>query len=70
MIKSGEVISSRVISVIRTLIEEKKTARIDYVAIVDPLTLKDIKRISGTVLIALAVWAGKTRLIDNMIVYG
>src|SRR3989338_7731944 len=70
MIKSGEVISSRVISRIRDMIGEKKTARIDYVAAVDPLTLKDVKRISGTVLIALEVWAGKTRLIDNMVVYG
>ena len=67
MIKSGEIISSRVISRIRDMIGEKKTTRIDYVAAVDPLTLKDVKRISGTVLIALAVWAGKTRLIDNVI---
>ncbi len=70
MIKSGEIISSRVISRIRDMIGEKKTTRIDYVAVVDPLNLKDVKRISGTVLIALAVWAGKTRLIDNMVVYG
>jgi len=70
MIKSGEIISSRVISRIRDMIGEKKTARIDYVTIVDPLTLKGVKRISGAVLIALAVWAGKTRLIDNMVVYG
>lgn len=68
MIKSGEVVSSRIISAIKGMIQEKKTARIDYVSLVDPLSLKNVKKISGTVLLALAVWVGKTRLIDNIIV--
>ena len=40
--------------------------KIDYVSIVDPRTLKNIKTIKGEVLIAVAVWMGQTRLIDNI----
>lgn len=42
--------------------------KIDYVSIVDPETLRDVNTIKGRVLIALAVWIGKTRLIDNIVV--
>jgi len=41
--------------------------RIDYVAVCDPDTLKDLKWIDRPVLMALAVWVGDTRLIDNAI---
>lgn len=40
--------------------------KIDYISVVDPETLKDVKKIEGKVLIALAIWIGKTRLIDNI----
>ncbi|MDP3787066.1 MAG: pantoate--beta-alanine ligase [Candidatus Omnitrophota bacterium] len=41
--------------------------KIDYVSIVDPHTLKDVKTITGEVLVAVAVWIGATRLIDNIL---
>jgi pantoate--beta-alanine ligase len=41
--------------------------KIDYVSIVDPLTLKDVRTITGEVLVAVAVWMGETRLIDNIL---
>ena len=41
--------------------------KIDYVSIVDPRTLKDVKTIKGEVLVAMAVWIGQTRLIDNIL---
>ena len=47
-------------------INKTELARIDYVEIVDADTLKEILRIEGPVLIALAVYFGKTRLIDNL----
>jgi len=41
---------------------------IDYVSIVDADTLQDLRRIEGSVLIAVAVRIGPTRLIDNILV--
>ena len=41
-------------------------AEIDYVSIVDSLTLKDVEGdITAPVLVAMAVKIGSTRLIDN-----
>lgn len=41
--------------------------KIDYVEFVEPETLKPLKSIRGRLVIALAGWVGKTRLIDNVI---
>ena len=45
-----------------------RRASIDYIEIREPETLKPIKKISGRVVILLAVRIGKVRLIDNMII--
>jgi pantoate--beta-alanine ligase len=42
--------------------------RIDYVSVVDPLTLAPMRKIHRPVLLAAAVWIGKTRLIDNVLI--
>ena len=68
LIKQGGVDSSDIIRKMRQLINRKKSARIQYISIVDPKDLKPIDKIRGKVLIALSVWIGKTRLIDNIVV--
>jgi pantoate--beta-alanine ligase len=50
------------------MISFMKTARIDYVTIVDPASLEEVSQVEGKVLIALAVWFGEARLIDNLMV--
>ena len=42
--------------------------RIDYVELVEPQTLQPVKAIKGKLVIAMAGWVGKTRLIDNAII--
>lgn len=42
--------------------------RIDYVEFVEPKTLQPVKSIRGRLVIAVAGWVGKTRLIDNVII--
>lgn len=68
LIKGGAKNTVRIISRMKQMIKQKKNAKIDYIAIVDPINLKPLKNISGNCLIALAVRVGKTRLIDNMII--
>ncbi|MBM3211764.1 4-phosphopantoate--beta-alanine ligase [Candidatus Poribacteria bacterium] len=46
-------------------IQSEPLARIDYIAIVSADTLEDIDRLEGKILMALAVFIGRTRLIDN-----
>jgi pantoate--beta-alanine ligase len=49
------------------LIRSYPYTKIDYVAVCDLETLEDVDRLEGPTLMALAVWVGKTRLIDNAI---
>lgn len=69
LIKEGESSSEKIIEKMKEkIIEIAPDARIDYISIVDPETLEDVKEIKNTVVIALAVFIGTTRLIDNFIV--
>ena len=47
-------------------IEREPLLRLDYFEIVDPDTLRSVKRVTGPVRIAAAAFAGDTRLIDNV----
>ena len=60
--------AGRVLVRMRTLIEAEPTARIDYVEAVGPENLEPVSVLKNGTLIALAVWIGRTRLIDNLIV--
>lgn len=48
-------------------ISREPLAEIDYIAVCDANTLKEVDTIEGTVLIAIAARFGKTRLIDNIV---
>ena len=67
-VRSGERDAAAVETAARDLIESEPLARIDYVAVVDPETLESVERITGPVVVALAVRIGETRLIDNMLI--
>jgi pantoate--beta-alanine ligase len=67
LVEQGERDSKKIMKAIEAMIKEKSSARIDYISVVDTKNLKDMNKVSGEVLIALAVFVGKTRLIDNVI---
>lgn len=68
MIRDGERNSSAIVGAMQRLILSKPSARIDYAAIVDPHSLEPLALLQDESLILLAVWVGRTRLIDNMTV--
>ena len=57
--------SEAVLKEMRTIIEEEPLAKIDYVSMVDALTMQPVEKVEKDVLVAMAVYIGKTRLIDN-----
>jgi pantoate--beta-alanine ligase len=63
----GERHGARLTAMLRDYIAKEPLARIDYVAVCDPETLREVEQISSTVVGALAVYIGKTRLIDNAV---
>lgn len=66
LIQTGQWRVEVIVREIRALIEQEPRARIDYVEVVDARTLQPIERVGGSTLIALAVWIGPARLIDNL----
>lgn len=68
MTAEGETDAKKIVSGMRALIEKEPLARIDYVKAVDGLTMQQIDTVKKPMLVALAVYIGKTRLIDNFIV--
>jgi len=68
MIKKGERSVDVLIAAIRQHIESRPGTRIDYVSIVDPENLRTLDRIERCAVIVLAVFVGKTRLIDNAMI--
>lgn len=67
LVKNGETKTSVITNTIRTTIESEPLAKIDYVEAVDFDNIEPIDNIKGSVLVAVAVYIGKTRLIDNFI---
>ncbi len=70
MIRNGERDASAVIREITGIIESEPLAKVDYVEVVDFDRIEKIDAIEGNVLAAVAVYIGKTRLIDNFIYTG
>lgn len=67
MIEKGETDCSKIIDIAKDEINKEVLAKIDYVEIVDLNTLKPIESVKKPLLMAMAVYIGKTRLIDNFI---
>ena len=66
-VKNGERSSAKVIDIITKSLETEPLARIDYVEVVDNENIQRTDVIKGEFLVAIAVYIGKTRLIDNFI---
>lgn len=67
MVEKGERDAKKVIKAMTAEIEKEPLAKIDYVKMVDLETMQQVEKIEGGILTAIAVYIGKTRLIDNFI---
>ena len=68
LVDAGETRACVIKSAITAEIEKEPLARIDYVDVVDFDTITPVEKLEGSILVAIAVYIGKTRLIDNFIV--
>jgi len=67
LVKNGKTNTELIKSRIRGLVNSKNTAKIDYIQITDTETLESLNKIEDKAFLGLAVYIGKTRLIDNAI---
>ncbi len=66
--KKGERHAGKLEEIVRTTIETEPRVRVDYVSVVDAETLEKLDKLDERpILIAVAAYVGKTRLIDNTV---
>ncbi len=65
--KNGERDAEKIKKEVEKVVKSFNLAKIDYVDIVDYSTMSPLKKLGGKSVLALAVYFGKTRLIDNTI---
>lgn len=67
MVNAGAKNAKEILGEMEKIINNCKSARIDYISIVNPETLEAVSEVHAGNVAALAVKIGKTRLIDNII---
>ena len=65
---SGETDGAAIATLLGERISSEPLARLDYAACVDPDSLRDVDVVAGPVLLAVAAFVGRARLIDNVLV--
>ncbi|MGN0459360.1 MAG: pantoate--beta-alanine ligase [Ruminococcus sp.] len=65
LVESGETNAHKLLEEMKKLINNEPLAKIDYVEAVDGVTMMPVEKIEKGTLVAMAVYIGKTRLIDN-----
>lgn len=66
MAKDGASLE-KVLEKMTEIIKTEKLAKIDYISAVDLETIENVENFNQDTLVAIAVYIGKTRLIDNFI---
>lgn len=67
LVREGETDAGKLLEAMRELIAQESLARIDYVKAVDGRTMQPVESVQKPMLVAIAVYIGTTRLIDNFI---
>ncbi|MGY8770087.1 MAG: pantoate--beta-alanine ligase [Pirellulales bacterium] len=68
MIRDGETDTRVILDRCKQELMAAQVDSIDYVTIADPITLELVQTVAGSVVILIAAYVGKTRLIDNRVI--
>jgi pantoate--beta-alanine ligase len=67
LLRGGEKDAKVIVECIQKIVSSEPLAKLDYAEVVETTGLTEVKTVTGEVLVGLAVFIGKTRLIDNFI---
>ena len=67
MVETGTTEAQKIITRMRQILNRRPSIEIEYISIVDAETLRELDRVVGRVLVAVAVKIGPARLIDNIL---
>jgi pantoate--beta-alanine ligase len=63
----GVVSAHTLLEIAREMVAQEPAVRTDYLVAVNSETLEDVEEVTAGTLVAIAVWVGTTRLIDNVV---
>ena len=66
-IRDGDRDPNAALNAARTVLDLEPLVRIDYIEVVDPVSVRPVENVVNPVRVAGAVWIGETRLIDNVL---
>jgi pantoate--beta-alanine ligase len=66
--RSGERDAGRLRATMRRVLDSEPLVRTDYVSVANPETFRELERVEDRALLSMAVFIGKARLIDNIVV--
>ena len=67
MVINGERRAEVILKAVQETLTREGGMRVEYASLCHPETLEEVKQLSGSTLLALAVWVGEVRLIDNRV---
>ncbi len=70
LVDSGETNATAILKAVSDCLTAGGGATVDYAKLCDIDTIEEVEAVGGPTLLALAVWVGKTRLIDNCVLGG
>ena len=68
--REGERDAGRLREAMKSVLASEPLAQVDYASVVDPDSFRELQRLDGPALMALAVRIGPARLIDNLLLHG
>ncbi len=69
LVSGGQPSSAVILQAVQQILTQNTEVRVEYASLCQPETLEEVEQISGPTLLAIAVWVGDVRLIDNRVLH-
>ena len=69
LVSGGQSSSAVILQAVQQILTQNAEVRVEYASLCQPETLEEVEQISGPTLLAIAVWVGEVRLIDNCVLH-
>ena len=67
LVSGGQSSSAMILQAVQQILTQNAEVRVEYASLCHPETLEEVEQITGPTLLAIAVWVGEVRLIDNCV---
>ncbi len=69
LVSGGQSSAAVILQAVQQILTQNAEVRVEYASLCQPETLEEVEQISGPTLLAIAVWVGEVRLIDNCVLH-